>query len=77
MLGDWDGAKRTLEDIDNPIVPRLMTLMTEQHKRERDRCNAQAIARHELGNALSIAQANVEGMMDGILEMTPDRLSDV
>lgn len=77
MLGDWDGAKRSLDNLDDPIVPRLFSLMTEQQQRERDRAQAQTLARHELGNALSIAQANVEAMLDGILETTPDRLAGI
>lgn len=30
--------------------------------------------RHELGNALTIALANVEGMLDGLVEPTSTRL---
>jgi signal transduction histidine kinase len=77
MLGDWDGAKRSLEELDDPIVPRLNALMTEQQHRERQRAEAQAVARHELGNALSIAQANIEGMIDGVLEPSADRLTGI
>lgn len=77
MLGDWEGAKRSLENLEDPIVPRLTALMTEQQRRERDRAHAQALARHELGNALSIAQANVEAMIDGILQPTPERLTGI
>ena len=52
MFGDWETAKRTLENLDDPLVPRLISLMTQQQRCERDRCEAQALARHELGNAL-------------------------
>lgn len=31
-------------------------------------------ARHELGNLLTIALANVEGMLDGLVEPTPSKL---
>ena len=34
-------------------------------------------AHHELGNAIGIALANVEGMIDGIVEPTPARLEAV
>src|SRR5690348_12571812 len=51
MLGDWDGAKRSLENLDDPIVPRLTALLTDQQRRERERAEVQAVARHELGNA--------------------------
>ena len=33
--------------------------------------------RHDLGNALSIAQANLEAIIDGILDPTPDRLGTI
>jgi signal transduction histidine kinase len=77
MLGDWDGAKRSLEDLDDPIVPRLTALLTEQQRRERERIEVQAVARHELGNAISIAQANMEALVDGVLEPTPERLAGI
>jgi signal transduction histidine kinase len=77
MLGDWEGAKRSLEHLEDPIVPRLMSLMTEQQRREKERSEAQAVARHELGNAISIAQANIEAMVDGVLEPTAERLASI
>lgn len=77
MLGDWDGAKRSLENLDDPIVPRLITLLTEQQRRERERGETQAVARHELGNAISIAQANMEALIDGVLQATPERLAGI
>ncbi len=33
--------------------------------------------RHEIGNLLGIALANVEGMLDGLVEATPPRLEAV
>ena len=33
--------------------------------------------RHELGNLLSVAIANIEGMIDGLVSPTPDRLEAV
>lgn len=77
MLGDWDGAKRSLENLDDPIVPRLTALLTQQQRRERERAEVQAVARHELGNAISIAQANMEALVDGVLEPTPERLAGI
>ena len=32
---------------------------------------------HELGNLLAIALANVEAMIDGLVEATPERLESV
>lgn len=77
MLGDWDGAKHSLEDLEDPIVPRLTALLTDQQRRERERAEMQAVARHELGNAISIAQANMEALVDGVLEPTPERLAGI
>lgn len=77
MLGDWDGAKRSLENLEDPIVPRLSALLTDQQRRERERAEMQAIARHELGNAISIAQANMEALVDGVLDPTPERLAGI
>lgn len=78
MLGDWDGAKRTLEGLDgDPIVARLTALFTDQQRRERERAEVQAVTRHELGNALAIAQANMEALLDGVLEITPERLTGI
>ena len=33
-----------------------------------------AEARHELGNLLAVALANVEGMLDGLVEPSPSKL---
>lgn len=33
--------------------------------------------RHELGNLLAIALANVEGMLDGLVEPTPAKLESL
>ncbi|HZZ64680.1 MAG TPA: hypothetical protein VFE17_04215 [Candidatus Baltobacteraceae bacterium] len=77
ILGDWDSGKRVLEDADDPVVARLVALMTEEQRREKERADRIVLARHELGNALSVAQANVEGMVDGVLEPTPERLASI
>jgi len=42
-----------------------------------DENTSSAGVRHELGNLLTIAQANVEGMLDGVVEPTPERLDNV
>lgn len=77
ILGDWDRSKRILEDADDPVVARLVALMTEEQRREKERADRIVLARHELGNALSVAQANVEGMVDGVLDPTPERLASI
>jgi len=76
-LAEWDDAKQILEGIDKPIAARLHALFSELQRREEERGRAQTIVRHELGNMLTIAQANVEGMLDGVVGTTPERLSNV
>jgi len=71
---DWDGAKLSLQDRDDPAAMRLAMLITLQQEHEKTRRQTLAVARHELGNALSIAQGNLEAMLDGVLEATPERL---
>ena len=34
-------------------------------------------ARHDLGNLLTIAQASVEGMLDGVVPITDERLNRI
>ena len=62
-----DGAKARLDDL-QARIDRL-------EARERERSQAMAKARHEIGNALSIAQASIEGMLDGIVPITDPRLN--
>ncbi len=77
MMQEFDEAKRLLEPYDNAIAGRLFLLVCELEQREQARARAVAVTRHEIGNALSIAQANLEGMADGVLEATPQRLEAV
>lgn len=39
-----------------------------------ERARTAAEIRHEIANAVSIVQANVEGMIDGVIEPTRERL---
>jgi hypothetical protein len=43
-------------------------------ERDRERRAAMAKARHEIGNALAIAQASIEAMLDGVVPITDPRL---
>jgi hypothetical protein len=63
---DVEGARRALEE-----------LAERSAERERGRAQAFAALRHDVGNALSIAQANIEGMLDGVLTQTPERLRGI
>jgi two-component system sensor histidine kinase BaeS len=77
MLGDLQGAKEAIEHEDSPVAERLVTLITQLQEEQSRRESLQKTGRHELGNALSIAQANLEAMIDGVLEVTPQRLRDI
>ena len=63
MSKDWERARLKLQGVDDPFAGSLASLIAQQQK-----------ARHELGNALSIAQVILEAMLDGVLEITPERL---
>ncbi|MBV8244672.1 MAG: sensor histidine kinase [Candidatus Eremiobacteraeota bacterium] len=77
LMGDWDRAKEVLEPLDDPIAGRLFLLVSELESREHAQTRAQAVLRHEIGNALSIAKANLEGVIDGVLEQTPERMHGI
>ena len=77
MEEDWDGAKLSLENLDDSAATRLAMLITLQQERENNRVQTLTLARHELGNSLSVAQGNLEAMLDGVLETTPERLRSI
>lgn len=70
-------AKRLLADCRDPAAPRLRELFEELEQRERAQASTISAMRHEIGNLLSIAQANLEGIIDGVLEQTPERLQAI
>lgn len=74
---DWGGADVALMGGSGPLAEGLTRLMTELKDCERERATAAAHLRHEIGNALSIALANIEGMIDGVLDLTPERLEGI
>ena len=74
---DWDAAKGALAGLSDPAADRLAILITELQTSRRGRANEMSQARHEIGNRLSIAQANLEAMLDGVVENTPERLRAV
>ena len=75
LASDWSEAKSLAESIDNPIADRLFLLLSDIEEREAARTFQLANIRHEIGNALSIAQANIEAIIDGLLEPTEARLN--
>lgn len=76
-LGNLPGAKAALEHTDGPVAERLAALITQMQEEQSRREALQRTGRHELGNALSIAQANLEAMIDGVLDVTPERLRGI
>ena len=72
-VGDLEAAQRTIEGLDEPVAVRLLDLFSELTLEQTLQARKQSLLRHEMGNALSIAQANLEGIIDGVLEATPER----
>lgn len=70
-------AKRLLADCREPYARRLLELLEEIERHERAQADTISTMRHEIGNLLSIAQANLEGIIDGVLEGTPERLDGI
>jgi hypothetical protein len=56
---DWTGANEALKSL---------------RVRDDERAKAATEVRHEIANAVAIVQANLEGMLDGVLEPTQERL---
>lgn len=81
MLGRWADAKGELQRLGDPaqdeIVRRLLQLVEQLERAEAARARHLATLRHEIGNPLAIAQANVEGMLDGVLDRGDERLRGI
>lgn len=67
----------TAETLDQAIsrANALKAELDALQERDRKRSAEMAKARHDVGNALSIAQASIEGMLDGIVPITDPRLN--
>ncbi len=74
---EWQEAKDIVEALDAPLADRLFLLICTLEERESARGRQIATVRHEIGNAIAIAQANLEAMADGVLEATPARLESI
>lgn len=75
--GHWEDARRALEGVDDHLVSRLQTVFDELARCAAERTRARADVRHDVSNLMTVAQANVEGMLDGIVEPTPQKLENV
>ena len=60
--GDTEGAQAALDDLDRAFAA---------YRSEMNR------VRHDMGNALSIARASIEGMLDGVVPITDARLTRI
>ncbi len=74
---DWDASKALLESMDDPIAGRFFMLVCDLEQEANLRTKHSAMLRHEVGNALTIAQANLEGLIDGVLDYRPERLNGI
>lgn len=74
---DWQAAGASLDGVDGPIADKVRVLVHSLEANQRSRRAAQSEMRHELGNAITIALANVDSMVDGALPVTPKRLQNV
>jgi len=74
---DWAGAAAAMQQPDDPVAERLGGLFADLDRQDESRRRSTARARHEIGNALAIVQANLEGVIDGVLEATPERLASM
>jgi len=81
VLGRWAEARGELERQGNPtldsVASRLLELFERLERAERERARYLATLKHEIANPLAIAQVNVEGMLDGLLDRDDERLRGV
>jgi signal transduction histidine kinase len=57
------------------VAQTFNTMLTDLRDAEESRRQLQADIAHELGTPLSVLQANVEGMLDGVVDTSPRRLA--
>lgn len=62
------------DDLGN-LARAFNTMAADLRRLEESRHNLVADIAHELGTPLSVLQANLEGMLDGVVEPAPDRLA--
>jgi signal transduction histidine kinase len=77
LLGHWDESKSALRYSLQPIATRLLDLIGELQDREQCRRAYLSQARHEIANPLSVACANIEGMLHGVLDRDDARLESI
>ncbi len=75
--GEIREAQAVLETLDEPLATQFHDFLALQKRRECDRADAMAAARHDMGNALSIAQSSVEAMIDSVVHISDRRLTRI
>ncbi|TAM75444.1 HAMP domain-containing histidine kinase [bacterium] len=72
MLGSWGEAVVQLKAVDDTraaaLAARLLELVGQLEQEELARCEQHVRLGHEIGNTLAVAQATIEGMLDGVVE---------
>ncbi|HVA38987.1 MAG TPA: sensor histidine kinase [Candidatus Dormibacteraeota bacterium] len=72
MLGRWSSAKAELHRAGDAsvdaVAARLLAFVDQLERAEHLRGHHASMLKHEIGNPLAIAQATLEGMLDGVLE---------
>ncbi|TAM62284.1 HAMP domain-containing histidine kinase [bacterium] len=81
LLGKSDEARASFEslvhDTEDPLAQRLLSLVKLLGRRDRLQATYLATLRHEIGNPLSVAQATLEGIVDGVMDPQRERLRGV
>ncbi len=74
---EWEGARAAIDGVDGFPADHLRAFFDRMISRDRNRSDSLSTMRHELANAITIALANLEGMVDGAVSVTPGRLNNV
>ncbi|TAM87230.1 HAMP domain-containing histidine kinase [bacterium] len=81
MLGSWDEAIVQLKAVDDTrtsaLAARLLELVDQLEQEELVRNEQHARLGHEIGNTLAVAQATLEGMLDGVVDRDDINLEKV
>lgn len=77
MNEDWAAATAAIDGIAGPIADKIRALIHASESHQRDQRASHSEIRHNLGNAISIALANIDGMVDGAVPVTTQRLQNV
>ena len=77
LAGRYDEACALLAASADPQARHLLLFITHVRRRELERTDELKKCRHDVGNSLAIAQASLEGMLDGVVSITEPRLRRV